>query len=261
MVLYEHLTKMALTELVYVFRSSLGADTITNMNNRRSNGLSFKLSGKSEYYQEGKTYISDNKNIIFLPVNSNYTAKTVEDSECIVVNFKTSTEFENKELVQISVMPEHQPKLTELLEKLVELNNKEFCYYASMSILYEIMDLVMSKNNRSQNNAFYPIIEYINENLSKSNITNKELANLFGYSEVHFRKSFKRQFGISPIQYIIDRRINVAKQLLLSQSFSVTQISEMVGFSSIYHFSRLFKQHTGLSPNQYIKQNTDYGEF
>jgi AraC-like DNA-binding protein len=65
-----------------------------------------------------------------------------------------------------------------------------------------------------------------------------------------FARKFKQQIGISPLQYLIDVRINKACELL-NTSVSVREISSIVGYDDPLYFSRLFKKHTGMSPRQY----------
>jgi transcriptional regulator GlxA family with amidase domain len=76
---------------------------------------------------------------------------------------------------------------------------------------------------------------------------------------VYFRKRFKEHFGISPQQYVIDIRIQRAKQLLVEGSLSLSLIAESCGVTNQYHFSRLFKERTGLAPSEYRNKNLSYG--
>ncbi|MBP3435507.1 MAG: helix-turn-helix transcriptional regulator [Clostridia bacterium] len=62
---------------------------------------------------------------------------------------------------------------------------------------------------------------------------------------------FKNRYGISLIAYRNDKRMRSAKILLASQS--VSDVSNELGFSSIYVFSRAFKNHFGISPSNYKK--------
>lgn len=89
-------------------------------------------------------------------------------------------------------------------------------------------------------------------------LSNTALAKTLGISEVYFRKLFFKRYNISPKQYILDFRIQKAKQMLVETPYTVLSISESCGFSTPNHFCRTFKQHTGLTPTQYALQNCVY---
>ena len=98
----------------------------------------------------------------------------------------------------------------------------------------------------------------ISNNYGDATLTNASLAAKCNVSEVYFRKLFTRHFGISPKQFIIDLRIQKAKQLLAEGAWSVSVVSETCGFSNPYHFCRLFKKRTGITPSEYRKANLIY---
>ena len=74
-------------------------------------------------------------------------------------------------------------------------------------------------------------------------------------STVGFRKNFQATYGVSPIRYLHQYRIQKAKDLLSSDYGSITQVAESTGYSSVYHFSKMFSQYTGMSPTEYVKQS------
>lgn len=61
--------------------------------------------------------------------------------------------------------------------------------------------------------------------------------------------------GVSPKQFIIELRMQKAKQLLSEGRLKIWAIAEACGFSGCYHFCKSFKQHVGITPNEYRKQN------
>lgn len=68
-----------------------------------------------------------------------------------------------------------------------------------------------------------------------------------------FYRQFKEYSGQSPLQYILEIRMNTAKQLLESTNCSITEIANNVGYENALYFSRLFHKHVGLSPKEYRK--------
>jgi AraC-like DNA-binding protein len=67
----------------------------------------------------------------------------------------------------------------------------------------------------------------------------------------HFTRLFKAARGVTPREYILRHRIDLARRLLLSSSHSVGRIAELAGFSDIHHFSRVFKARTGRAPTRF----------
>lgn len=250
----QNLTNLTISELCGIYVSQPKADTLSVMNNRPSLGLSFKLYGKSKYIQNGKEYISDNKNVLFIPKGASYFAKTISDSKCVVINFNSFNADFGNDIIQISISGENIEQLCRLLNDLSVAYDESFGHYRYMSILYQIFELIFCQNAKSDSSGFGLVLKYIDENIGKSNITNAELAELVGFSEVYFRKLFKKRFGTSPIQYVINRRVCYSKQLL-NGKYRIAEVAEKAGFNSIYHFSREFKKQTGKSPSEFAKQN------
>ena len=79
------------------------------------------------------------------------------------------------------------------------------------------------------------------------------LARRLGLSLSRFRAVFKEHTGVAPNQYQIDVRMNLARHWLSESPHTVTEIAEMLGFSSVYYFSRLFKKKEGCPPSAYRK--------
>ena len=76
------------------------------------------------------------------------------------------------------------------------------------------------------------------------------------YSKEYVRKIFIKEYGISPLAYLMEKRIDCAKQLLLRRNnndsnYSIKEIAQMSGFSDPLYFSRYFKKITGVSPKEY----------
>ena len=78
-----------------------------------------------------------------------------------------------------------------------------------------------------------------------------DIAKLSGYSESRLSALYKKEYGISPINDLLNRRIKEAKLLILYGNMSLSEIAEATGFSSIYYFSKHFKKKEGISPREY----------
>ena len=79
----------------------------------------------------------------------------------------------------------------------------------------------------------------------------EELSIQFGYNYGHICKTFKKNYGISPSNYLLSKKMDFAVQLL-KEKRSVNYISDKLGYSTPYNFSRAFKTHFGISPAKYF---------
>lgn len=87
----------------------------------------------------------------------------------------------------------------------------------------------------------------------KENLTLDFLAELSHVSKFHMVHSFSKQYGISPINYMIFLRIEESKHLLKDTDFSMSRIAQVLGFSSPSYFSQSFRRLEGVSPIEYRK--------
>jgi AraC family transcriptional regulator len=94
------------------------------------------------------------------------------------------------------------------------------------------------------------VLEYINEHLDRD-IKLVDLAQLLGMSQFHFSHLFKQSLGIAPYQYLLQQRIERAKQLLKQTERSIMEIALECGFNSHSHLSKQFRQLTGMTPKAY----------
>jgi AraC family transcriptional regulator len=93
---------------------------------------------------------------------------------------------------------------------------------------------------------------YINDYLERQ-FSVDELAGIAQLSPYHFSRAFKKSVGISPHQYVIQQRVERAKQLLLQGKMSLSEIAIACGFSHQSHLNRHFKRLTGVTPKNLLK--------
>jgi len=79
-------------------------------------------------------------------------------------------------------------------------------------------------------------------------ITIKELSRKVAMNECYLKKGFKEMFGTTIFDFYQSQRMEHAKYLLYEKGLTVTEVSVLLGYSSISHFSTAFKKHTGLKP-------------
>lgn len=94
------------------------------------------------------------------------------------------------------------------------------------------------------------LIEFLEDSID-SEITLETLAQQAKMSVGNFIKAFRDAFHTTPYQFLLDRRIDRAKTLLLNTQRTVTEIGAMVGFSTPNHFATAFRHRVGVSPSSY----------
>lgn len=90
-------------------------------------------------------------------------------------------------------------------------------------------------------------------------ITIKELSRKVAINECYLKKGFKEIFGTTIFDFYQQQRMEHAKYLLYEKGLSVTDVSAILGYSSISHFSTAFKKHTGLKPCELLSPPTGKG--
>lgn len=92
--------------------------------------------------------------------------------------------------------------------------------------------------------------EFIDRHFAKQ-LTVEMLAARCGLSAFHFIRAFRATFGTTPHQYVRDRRLERARELLVTTALPITEICDQIGFQSLGSFSSLFRRVTGEPPAEY----------
>lgn len=89
------------------------------------------------------------------------------------------------------------------------------------------------------------------------NITLDDAAEFVGMNKNYIIHAFRKRYGTAPNQYIINRRVECAKKMLVEKKMSIGEISAALHYSSTQHFSKSFKQVSGMTPGRYRKMFKD----
>ncbi|GAB3885711.1 AraC family transcriptional regulator [Spirosoma agri] len=113
--------------------------------------------------------------------------------------------------------------------------------------------LLSATTNVASVNRLAHVAQYINKNLNR-NLHIKELADEACMSEPNFYRTFKQTFGMTPLDFINQQRIDLASRLLKATNRCLADISVDCGFNNLTYFMKLFRREIGMSPAQYRKQ-------
>lgn len=105
------------------------------------------------------------------------------------------------------------------------------------------------------NSQCVAVRRYIDSHFKEA-LTLEELAKVAHINKYYLAHTFKEEYGVSPIRYQLERRIEEGCYLLRQTDLSLAQISRILGFSSSSYFSQAFRNTQGMTPSQYRKQET-----
>ena len=127
------------------------------------------------------------------------------------------------------------------------------CCLAATEILYKLLLSEMPYHKVPHIKKLEKARNTIQENF-RQELSVEELAESIDMSVSYFRRLFHEAYGCSPMQYIINLRIENARDLLLSGEVNVTEAARLSGFEDIYYFSTLFKRKTGSTPTGLLRK-------
>ncbi len=140
----------------------------------------------------------------------------------------------------------------------LSIDNTQFSFYSFLAIQSLISNLLSDINERNWEllSRDYRILNTLNyiENHLHQDLSNVILSGICQLATNAFTRLFKEEVGMSPQNYVRQKRINDACVQLHHSEDSIDEIAINTGFSNRYHFTRIFKQVTGLSPAKYRKE-------
>ena len=247
------LDNITITDIKEIFTVFSPKGRFVKIENRKCFGLSFCIDGQITYTHNGNNIISDKNHAVILPAGQTYTLYGDKTGSFPVINF-TCAEAPCNTVISLPV--QNTEVYIKDFEKLRSLMLFDGNRAEMMSVFYHMLHRLSTQS--SSCNVIIPAIKHIERNYQNPNLTNAELAKLCRISEVYFRRIFTGCYNMTPKQFLIDIRINKAKQLLSEGALKINAVAIKCGFSNQYHFCRVFKEKTGLTPTEYVKQNRIY---
>ena len=262
-------------KLLYVSTSKYEGDWQSILHSHPFSELFYVVHGSGTFITEGMEFSVGKNDMVIINPHVQHTEKSLYTTplEYIVLGIDgLAFSFEKIASVQDSILmqtasgdvykynTQNSYVYAYLNIMLEEITKKEENYEAVCQNLLEVILLCMLRNNNLSivqssnvllNRECAQIKNYLDANYAE-NITLDTLASFSHMNKYYMAHAFTRYMGVSPITYLLQKRIEEGKSLLSSTSHSISQISTILGFSSQSYFSQAFKKATGRTPVQYM---------
>lgn len=248
--------------------------------------LFYVTDGEGTIVIDKKEYLFSPGTVILWQAGSEYYITMPKETKLVSINFDYTTQnshitaphtllkpddMESKDIKTKQIFFEDCPALNtpivctgnsqihNLIEKILfESTSCQPYYRERISALFKeclvlIVRAVSMPADTRSDGALEKVMEYIHKNY-KQNIDNTTLAGLVGYHPYYLNKLFLSANGITLHRYVINYRIAISEQLLLSSGASIEDIALMVGFSGSLSFSSSFKKKNGITPTEFRKK-------
>lgn len=271
------------SKLLYVSTSKYEDDWQSIPHSHPFSELFYVVSGCGSFVAEGREFPVNKNDMVIINPHVEHTEKSRDTSplEYIVLGIEgLSFSFENIVSGTDALFVEtaagtvckYNVKNTYVYAylniMLEEISARKENYEAVCQNLLEVVLICMlrggslsiiQRSNTILKRECAQIKNYLDSHYSE-NITLDTLASMTHMNKFYMAHAFTKYTGLSPINYLLRKRIQEGKSLLESTTYSIAQISAMLGFSSQSYFSQAFKKATGTTPiqfrNEYRKKQT-----
>lgn len=211
--------------------------------------FTFVLNGSMTYTSNGNTYVlNKNDAIFFKPGTLRSREENNEQVKYVSFNFHMLPQ-------SVFTLDEYIPNcISTDIKKMVSAfpQSRLSTHYHSAQklanllnyILFEVLDVTSLKCN---NDHVIKILRHIEENITE-NMTLKSISEIVNLSREYTSYIFKREMKKPLTDYINERKMLYAKELILNREMSLTDIASHLGYGNYNYFSRLFKKHFNMSP-------------
>jgi len=241
------------------FESNIPKHKPVLVEGREFYSLTYRYSGKVIISTGDTTLISESDSITFMPKGVSYTTEVCEDVRMATVHFDLECENPPNEPAVIEV---GDSKLRSLFKALMKSGANTSASLSGMSIFYGILaeldSLGVSSVQRTIPARIRRSRELIDERYRDPYFSVSSLADEIGVSEAYLRREFKLLYGVSPIGYLKNLRMETAKRLLLTERYPVARIAIECGYAGASYFIQDFHKAVGEAPGAYRKRLIEF---
>lgn len=212
--------------------------------------LVYYISGGGETMIDGKLYTFQPNDLALIPENIPHSELHLADTEVICLGFSCD------EHLSPFIVSDNRASIDRVLKNMLKESSVQLLGYREMieALLLQlyVQLLRLQKPTSAYTKSFSHIISYLAENYHEK-IRLSACAEQLGISYDYFQHRFKQITGESPQTFLLNHRLNAAKELLKDPDISCTDIAFRCGFSTSAQFSMLFRRTFGITPHQYRK--------
>ena len=252
-------------KLLNVASSRYGGDWHSVPHTHNYTELFFIVSGKGQFLIQDQSFPVNINNLVIINPNVSHTEASLNANplEYIVLGIGgielATSENSNG---QFSILDHvESAEISSCLRNILrEMEQKNTGYEDICQAYMEILIIRLMRNTSlavhaepqftSGNRQCSAVRRYIDLHFKES-LTLEQLANEAHMNKYYLSHTFKQEYGISPINYMISRRIDESKYLLAETNLSMSQISQLLGFSSLSYFSQVFRKIQGITPMEF----------
>ncbi len=262
-------------KLLYVSTAKYGGDWHSTLHTHACTEIFYVVGGSGKFNIEGKLLPVTTDDMVIVNPNVEHTEVSYNKRplEYIVLGVEgleySAGEDADERWFMTNLQNAREALLHALREMLREIEFKAVGYELICQDLLEVLILRLMRHaglqflptktehrkpGRKPSKECAAVRHYI-DNHFKENINLDMLSELVHVNKYYMVHSFTKEYGISPINYLISRRIEESKYLLSDTDHSLSQISHMLGFSSPSYFSQSFRRLEGMSPMEFRRSS------
>ncbi len=250
----------------YIDSSKFDADWHSTLHAHAFTELFYVVKGKGAFeFGDGSFVEVKEDDMIIINPNVTHTERSDKDDllEYIVLGIEGIEFISENETVEYSLHNylDFKHDILFYLRAIVdEVGNSEMFNELIVDYLLKILmmnvirrtvtELRLYEGDPNVNKDCLFVKNYINTHY-RENITLDRLADLTFLNKYYLSHEFKKYTGQSPIEYLLNKRLEQSKKLLATTDISISQVSSIVGFSNSSYFSQYFKKNVGVSPSNY----------
>ena len=222
---------------------------------RTYDALSIRLDGSACFETENGEMTVKPGDVLYVPKNAKYTQRTRGET-IFAIHFVNYSFYKSSGLELLTV--DDRAYVESLVREMYGIWKEQAQGYRHrcVSLLYTLLYYLncqapQSNNGIDAGKKLLKAVDYIHANYRTEQIEIEKLSSMCNVSQTYFRRIFKEIHGISPLQYIINLRLEFASHLLKSRLYTVLEVSEKSGFGDSKYFCRLFKKRFGCTPAEF----------